>query len=174
MNNENNVLNKLKKVSLHFDDPEKQLAFELYKNYDLDGCRGFVRKGIDGFITVTVVSQKEYGIPYTILALDDAEDNLIEVGARLAAGSPRVYVEYKNGNEYEVIRVSIDPYNPRILDGDERDCHGADFAKIFDFIRKCYQSIIDHWNGKINNFQLWNGVHMAMKGEIRFTDIEML
>lgn len=152
----------LDKIDLHFEDTQKQLALESYKNFSLDGCVGFLRKGIDGFITTTLGIQKQYGLPYRVRVLEDTAGDITLLGARLAAGSPRVYVEIKNGNEYEAIRVSIDPNAPKILDGDEADCPGANFSKIFEFIKLCYQPLIDHWDGKIDSHELRERVQLAM------------
>ncbi len=154
------------KVNLHFDDPQRRRALEAYKNWDLDGCVGFLRKGIDGFITTTAGSLRD-GLPYRVRVLEglaDGSDVLMLLGARLAAGSPRVYVEFQNENVLEAIRVSIDPQAPKILEGDEKDCPGADFTDIFAFIKKCYWPLIDHWDGIIDSSELRRRVRLILEG----------
>ena len=143
------------KIKLHFDDEEKQEALETYLNWELDGDLGAMRKGVDGFITFGFGTNRRYNSSYEIRVLETKESDNMEYGARLAAGSPRVYVKYRNGKKLEWIRVSIDEQNPRILDGDERDCPGADFPEIFEFIKKCYVPIIGHWEGSISSKELY-------------------
>jgi len=109
----------------------------------LDGPENWTKKGIDGFIT-TGLSKKRYNIPYEIRLLDVPE-------ARAVVESPRVYVEFGE----EIIRVSIDKENPKILDGDEKDCPGADFTEIYNFIKEHYDVLMSHWSGRIDAYEMY-------------------
>ncbi|MCF0151647.1 MAG: hypothetical protein HUJ80_09595 [Firmicutes bacterium] len=152
------------KIDLHFDDPDKQKALYAYLHYPLDGGVDWMRKGIDGFITTGAAYPRKHDVPYKILVLEDTDGDILMVGARLAAGSPRVYVDYRNGDSFQIIRVSIDPENPQILEGDEKDCPGADFTKIFEFIKTCYRPLMDHWEGKIDTSEMWDGIKFCLTG----------
>jgi len=118
----------------------------------LDALEKWTKKGIDGFIT-TGLSRRRYHIPYEIHLLDAPD-------ARAAVKSPRVYVECGE----EIIRVSIDEDNPRILEGDEKDCPGADFTEVYNFIKEHYDVLMAHWSGKIDAYEMYKEInnHLGM------------
>ena len=149
------------KIKLNFEDKEKQAAIDSYRKCPLHGDLKFIRKGIDEMITLCL-NVERFGLPYEIYVLDTV--NNWTYGARVAAGSPRVYVDYTDGEKSEIIRVSIDENDPRILDGDEKYCQGADFTEIYEFNKKCYIPLIKQWEGKYISYQLYESVTLIMEG----------
>lgn len=136
------------------DDRVREEALRAYQNWEFDGADCLVKKGVDGYMLTSLNSSK-IPLPYRVLMLEDMSSHPALLGARLAAGSPRVFVEYKDDDiEDKIIRISIDPDNPRILDGDESDCEGADFTKIYEFIKRNCKALLEQWNGYIGSSDL--------------------
>ena len=121
-----------------FDKSLRKKYLKDYYDYELDGSLAWTKKGIDGFL-VTRLDRKQFDLNYDILVLDD-------VGARLVAGKPIVYVVCSDSFSDLAIRVSIDKTNPTVIVEDFVEAEGLDLSKEFAFIKSNYEVLTDYWN----------------------------
>ena len=133
-----------------FDESLRKKYLKDYYDYELDGNPAWTKKGIDGFL-VTRLDRTQFDLNHDILVLDD-------VGARLVAGSPMVYVDCFDNFRDLVIRVSIDKTNPSVITEDIVEAEGIDLSKEITFIKSNYEVLTNYWNDwerKLSNRELF-------------------